>query len=242
MSMRKFLVCGGFYGSDKALEYLREAVNEYSPDGILVVGGIMPPTDRADEHTRLQYLERLFKLLGDTNIHAAVIPGTSDVPLHRFLGFAVNAEVDFPHVHVVHGTLDEEKDIAICGVGGNFAQAEDIRSPSLVYAKNTAEYLLRGLLRAEQSRKIMLLGQAPPGPLGGDQGSEVVGELINTFHPDLCAVLGPTSNRGYQRIAHTFVVNPGSITEGAAALVDWTKPVEQQVQMLDLAGQAVRKS
>lgn len=241
MTMRKFLVCGGFYGNDAALDYLRSALEDKKPDCVLVVGGIMPPADQADEKSRLTYLERFFKTLGDSGIHTAVIPGATDVPLHLFLGIAVNAEVDFPHVHIVHGTIDEEKDVAICGVGGNFTQAEDIRWPSLVYAKNTAEYLLRYLLRADQSRKVMLLGQAPPGPLGGDEGNQVVGDLIDTFHPDLCAVFGKTANRGFQRIAHTYVVNPGWISEGSAALVDWSKPADQQVEMLDLAGEAVKK-
>ncbi len=232
--MRKFLLCGGFYGSEQALQHLRQLVQEHRPDCILVVGGIMPKSDESDEKTRFGYLERFFKTLGDLNVHAAVIPGSDDVPLHLFLGLAVNTEVDFPHVHVVHGTVDEEKDVAICGVGGNFSQAEDVRSPSLVYAKNTAEYLLRGLLRAEQSRKVMLLGQAPPGPLGGEQGNAVVGDLIDSFHPDLCAVFGPTDHRGFQRIAHTFVVNPGWLRDGSAALVDWNKHVDEQVQLLDV--------
>jgi len=232
--MRRFLICGGLFGGEPALESLRRLVQEHRPDSVLVVGGIMPKQSEADEKTRLTFLERFFKTLGDLDIHAAVIPGTDDAPLHTFLGLAVNTEVDFPHVHVVHGSLDQEKDVAICGVGGTFSQAEDVRSPNLVYAKNTAEYLLRGLLRAEQSRKVMLLGQAPPGPLGGESGSTVVGDLIDSLHPDLCAVLGDTQHRGHQRIAHTFVVNPGLLRDGSAALVDWSKPVDEQVKLLDV--------
>jgi Icc-related predicted phosphoesterase len=100
-----------------------------------------------------------------------------------------------------------------------------------------AEYFSRMLWQAEQSRKILLLGSAPSGPLGGpSEEAEIAGQLINSCHPHLCAVGGKTERRGTQRIASTTIVNPGRLSDGSAAWFDWTRPRNEQVEILDLGG------
>jgi hypothetical protein len=232
--MRRWLVCGGFFGKPEALEYLKHLAREHRPDSLLVTGGIMTPSADPHQKERFSYLQQFFKELGSLNVHAAVIPGPDDVPLHEFFGFATDGEVDFPSVHIAHATPVIEGDVVILGLGGKLTQLEDATAPRLLHSKNAAEYYLRALLSADQSRKVLLLSEPPAGPLGGPAGNPIVGDLVDSFHPDLCAVLGPTSHRGTQRIAHTLVVNPGYFCDGSAALVDWSKPAEQQVSFLDV--------
>ena len=87
--------------------------------------------------------------------------------------------------------------------------------------------LARGAMRSsEKPRKVLLLPEPPPGPLGGPEGNLVVGDLIDWLRPSLCVVAGPTERRGVQRIASTSVVNPGHVADGSAAWLDWSRGEE----------------
>jgi Icc-related predicted phosphoesterase len=72
----------------------------------------------------------------------------------------------------------------------------------------------------------------------------MVSDLIDNLHPALCVVGGPAAGRGSQRLAGTLVVNPGYLAEGSVALVDWTRPAQEEVEFLDLRegiGRAIRR-
>jgi Icc-related predicted phosphoesterase len=170
-------------------------------------------------------------VLGKTGVFCAVIPGPAGEPLEEFYRFGMHAEINFPQVHIAHATLIENEDVALSGVGGSIGETALIGIDS--YSRTTTEFYLRSLWRAERPRKILLLPAAPPGPLGGAEGSSLVGELIDSWHPSLCVVAGQTALRGLQRIAHTLVINPGRLADGSAAWLDWNRPVEKQVEFLD---------
>jgi hypothetical protein len=174
------------------------------------------------------------------NVFAAVIPGEHDVPLREFLRLGIGAEVQNPKIHLVHATPTTGSDWAICGIGGHLTEWVDTGEHRVRVSRSTAEYFLRSLWQVEQSRKILLLAAPPSGPLGGsgEQG-ELAAELIDSYHPHLCAVGGQTEHRGVQRIAHTTIVNPGRLADGSAAWFDWTRPRNEQVEMLDLRGTPV---
>src|SRR3954454_4353313 len=40
-AMRRFLVCGGVHGQIESLEWLRKAVRQHRPDGVLFAGGVL---------------------------------------------------------------------------------------------------------------------------------------------------------------------------------------------------------
>ena len=61
-----------------------------------------------------------------------------------------------------------------------------------------------------------------------------MGELIDSYHPTLCVVGGPTKQCGSQRIANTLVVNPGHLADGWAAIFDWSQPAGKQVELMNL--------
>jgi Icc-related predicted phosphoesterase len=232
-------MCSGVYGKKSSLEFLREAVKDRNPDAILFAGGILAPSRQPTEKQTpwsmgredLLFCEEFFAVLGKTDVFSAVIPGPAGEPLDEFYRLGMHAEINFPHVHIAHATLIEKEDVALSGVGGSIGETPLLGIDS--YSRTTTEFYLRSLWRAKQPRKILLLPAPPPGPLGGSKGSSLVGELIDSWHPSLCVVAGQSSLRGLQRIAHTLGINPGCLADGSAAWLDWNRPVEEQVELLD---------
>jgi Icc-related predicted phosphoesterase len=237
-AMRRFLLCSGVYGKQSSLEFLREAVKNRNPDAVLFAGGILDPSRQCTEKQTpwslsredALFIEEFFAVLGKTGVFSAVIPGPAGEPLEEFYRLGMHAEIAFPQVHIAHATLIEKQDVALSGVGGSIGETALLGIES--YSRTTTEFHLRSLWRADQPRKILLLPAAPPGPLGGDEGVSLIGELIDSWHPSLCVVAGPSSLRGVLRIGHTQVINPGRLVDGSAAWLDWSRPVERQVEFL----------
>jgi Icc-related predicted phosphoesterase len=239
--MRRFLVCGGVHGRPWGLDVLRRAAGQRKPEAVLFVGGVLGglrqyaargSTPWALTHEDALFVERFFETLGELGVFAGVIPGPADTPLEEFLRIGMHAEVDFPGVHLAHATLISMGDLAVCGIGGRVGNGA-------VYDADTCsrvqvEYHLRSLRAARQPHRVLLLAAPPTGALGGADGSALVGELIDSLHPSLCAVGGPDGGRGSQRVARTLVVNPGHLAEGSAAWVDLGRPAAEAVEFLDL--------
>jgi hypothetical protein len=225
---------------------LGKAVEQRRPDGILFVGGILHPgteeqatglgkKDLTPDEAKL-YAE-FFLAVGKTDVFTALIPGYYDIPLREYLRLGIGAEVQNPKLHLVHASLALGSDFVISGMGGKLTEWVDTGEHRVRVSRGVAEYSLRMLWRAKQSRKILLLGSASSGPMGGTgEEGEIASELINSYHPHLCAVAGKTKSRGSQRIANTTIVNPGRLVDGSAAWFDWTRPRNEQVEMLDLSG------
>ena len=238
--MRRWLVCGGLDGSNEALETLAELIQQRRPEGVLVCGGLACakpwPSNPKEAHQRerehIQYWEQCFETLGRTQALVALIPGATDVPLKVFLRAAMDCEVDYPNLHVVHATLVGKQDVAIEGVGGHLCEHEDTEVPQVRLSRTMVEYYLRPLVTAQQPLKVLLVSEPPTGKLGGEEGHRLVNELIDSVRPRLCVALGPSTRRGWERVAHTTVVNPGRLSEGSAAWVDWSQPAHEQVELL----------
>jgi hypothetical protein len=238
--LRCFLICAGAEGKDDSLRWLEALARERRPDGILFAGGILAPAAQgdvragADDIPREDALcyQRFFETLGKLGVFTALVPGPQDRPLRGFLRLGMQAEVDFPTLHVVHACLTQENDTVFAGIGGQLTENADSCEMTVRCSRATAEYFLRKLWAAEQPRKVLLLGTAPRGALSGEEGSTVVGDLIDSYHPSLCVVAGPTAHRGTQRIAHTLVINPGRLADGSAAWLDWDRGTGQ-VELLD---------
>lgn len=231
--MKRFLIAGRLDGQHEALAKLQTLVRVRRPDGVLFAGGILGnnPMSHAEKPKRW---EDFFDGLGKLDVFTAVIPGAAEVPLWEFLRLATHAEVTYPNLHVVHAMLFEQGDVAVGGLGGELTEAEDQTEERLCYARGSAEYFLRALWQAEEPHKVLLLSVAPPGQLGGEAGNRISGDFIDSYHPSLCVVAGTTERRGFQRIAHTLVVNPGRLADGSVAWLDWNRSGEEQVELLGL--------
>jgi hypothetical protein len=239
--MRQFLICCGANGDSRSLDWLRLTVETRNPDGVLFAGGVLANNRRYVPRASTSwgmsredaiYVERFFRTLGQLRRFAAIIPGDSDVPLEEFLRLGMHAEIEFPCVHLVHANLTIEDGLAVCGIGGEMCEGPACELD--VCSRVMAEYYLRPLSLVPQPHKLLLLAHAPIGPLGGRTGSSLVSDLINSYHPSVCIVGGAPENRGVARIAHTLIVNPGKLSDGWAAWLDFNLPVENRVQLLNI--------
>ncbi|MBI2830601.1 MAG: hypothetical protein HYX81_05530 [Chloroflexi bacterium] len=227
--MKTFLACAGIYGSNAALNKLIQVANERNPDAILFAGGITGMDSNPFQKTA--FIGKFFETLGKINKFAVVIPGPNDAPLWEFLRAAVSSEITSPNVAVAHATVVTNGQVAAGGIGGLITESEDVGAPLIKHSHAAVEYFLRGLWKTRKSIKVLLLSELPPGKLAGNEGKGVVGELILTHHPAICVAPGKKKNRGFEQEAHGFVINPGLLSEGSAAWVDW---VNRKVEMLDL--------
>jgi Icc-related predicted phosphoesterase len=234
--MKRLLLCSGLYGKTNGIERLRQLAAERQPDAILFSGGILSPQRQVIERTTPwcltledeRFVQAFFKALGSLGVFSAVIPGPNFQPLDELCRLGMAGELDSPNVHMVHATLVEERDLAVCGLGVAIAEEALMREDS--YSRIRAHYFLRALRTSDKPRKILLLPEPPPGVLGGAEGNVVVGEIIDSLRPNLCVVAGQTERRGQQRIASTLVVNPGHLADGSAAWLDWS--MHDQVEFL----------
>jgi len=237
---RHLLLCGGLDGRPEALDWLRRAVAERRPDGVLFVGGIVSLDRQCAVKGTPWSLSRddallvgdFLKTLGQLGVFSAFIPGPVGVPLEEFLRLAMFAEDEFPLVHSAHATLVEHGDLAVTGLGGLLSEHPLCGIETAT--RTMAEYHLRPLRTVSRPRKVLLLAAPPMGALGGPRGSTLAGELIDSFHPELCVVAGDTVHRGVQRVAKTLIVNPGCLADGWVAWLDWNAPRDEQVEFVNL--------
>ncbi len=227
--MRRILACAGINGDEKALQKLLKVADSRRPDGILFAGGIVAPS--ADLAARVDAMTRFFDTLGRSGHTIGLIPGPHDSPLREFLRAAINSEVVFPNVFSVHATLTARGVVVLDGLGGILTEAEEADAPVIKYAHASVEYFLRSLWRVEGNIKFLLLSEPPTGQLAGQGGSSYVRELVKSYHPDFCFVGGEKKYRGMDEIGDTTVVNPGMLTEGSAAWIEWRY---RKVEMLDV--------
>jgi hypothetical protein len=238
--MRRCLLCSGVHGRQQSLDWLKQIVKERRPEGIFFVGGILDPERRCAARVTpwsltnddSLFILKFFRTLGGLGVFSAVIPGWTGEPMEEFLQLGMQAELESPHVHVAHATLLQEGEVAVCGIGGLIAEHPVLGADSC--SRTLTKYFLRSLGTAKQPRKVLLLSTPPPGRLGGLEGCPLVQELIDTYHPSLCVVGGSNERHGTERLGRTLVVNPGSLSDGHAAWLDWHQPIHKQVEFLDL--------
>jgi hypothetical protein len=239
--MRRFLVCSGVHGQIECLDWLERAVAQRLPDGILFAGGVLDrarryaPTSTTEfGHTKadVNFLMDFFSTLGRLGVFSAVIPGVHDAPLELFLRIGMNAELEYPSLHLVHATLIGAKDIAVIGLG---ACITDYASTGIgYYSRGLADYYLRSLWTTPKPRKVLLLPEPPQSWLGNIENRRIAEALMATFRPTLCVLGSPSHRLSAERMADTLVINPGHLCEGSAALLDWDHPAGKQVEFLDL--------
>lgn len=226
--MKRFLMCGGVHGSETALTWLCRLIRDRRPDAVLFAGGILhasreyEPCESEWGLTRddARFMERFFHTLGQMDVFAAVIPGPFDTPLVDFLRMGMNAESDYPSLHLADATPIEHGDLAILGLGGSLVEdgwhGVDSRE------RTWADYLLRSLDRSRRSRKLLMLPAAPRS-LGGGSANRLIDDLIDGHPADVCVAAGPSAQRGTRRIGDRWIINPGCLADGSAAWWDWDR-------------------
>ena len=239
--MKRYLVFAGLDGEVGSITALQQVIAERKPDCLLFAGGvgceacIGKDTSRPDlTPEQAARYEEFYHWLGNCGVPAAVIPGPFDVPLESFLKIGMNSEVEYGNVHLVEGSIWEAGEAAIVGAGGELTEHHTSVFPRVRLSRTMAEYGLRGLVCSDAGVKIMLLSTPISGRLGGDHGSPLAGELVDSFHPHLAVVGGDTKHRGVERVANSLIVNPGRLRDGSAAWIDWTRPANERVELMDV--------
>jgi Icc-related predicted phosphoesterase len=236
--MNTLLLCSGIRGKQRGLDCLRRAVETRRPAGVLFAGGVLA-LERCYEAkisnwgmTREDALfaERFFETLGELGVFSAVIPGAGDTPLEEFLRLGMHAEVEYPEVSLAHATLITRNGLAVTGLGGWVSEGAACEVDCC--PRSLARYYLRSLAAANQPHKVLLLARPPAGPSDSD-GSVLSAELIDSLHPSLCVAGDAGEGASVRRVVHTLVVNPGSLSEGRAAWLDWRLGAADRVELLD---------
>lgn len=240
--MRRFLLCSGIYGQAQALDRLEALVHERRPDAVLFVGGVL---QQAREHAPMLrgefgytkqdgiFVERFFATLGRLDVFSAILPGVFDAPIELFLHTGMKAELEYPGLHVVHATPMSDGDLAIFGLG---ASIDGYTDTNIGYCSWTlANYYLRPLATTEKPRTMLLLSEPLQSWHGEEENRRLTEALITSYHPQVCVLGRPCPSRGVERIASTLVISPGYLVDGCAAWLDWSRPRDHQVELIDLA-------
>jgi Metallophosphoesterase, calcineurin superfamily len=241
--MRRFLVCSGVDGRIESLEWLRKAVRQHRPDGVLFAGGVLdrertyePTSTTCWGHTRSDtlFLQSFFDSLGGLGVFSAIISGVFDAPLDQFLCLGMKAEIEYPGLHIVHAIPIEQGDVAVVGLGASITDytATDIG----YYSRSLADYYLRSLWTTSKPRTVLLLPEPPQSWRGEVEDRRLADALMTTYHPGVCVLGRSSKKRSVERVADTLVINPGHLSEGSAAWLDWDRPASEQVEFLDLQG------
>lgn len=238
--MKRFLVCGGLHGEEAGLIGLRRMVRDRRPDALFFAGGILAP-ERAEVPSTMawsgeapRFMEHFFDTLGELDVFAAILPGPFDTPLEEFLRLGMHMEKEYPSVRLAHANLIAVDGLAVGGIGGCLVENAGPEQDRCSHLR--ADYFLRSLDLSDEPRKILLLPSAPLS-LGGGADGWLIDSLIRSHSADLCVAAGATEHRGVQRIGRTLIVNPGCLTDGSAAWVDWRRHPGGHVEFLDLPAQ-----
>jgi uncharacterized protein len=203
-------------GSPAAVERLVAAADEHDTDAIAVVGDLSDGADPGGYRA-------LFHALAATGKPAYYVPGPGDAPLDAYYREAHAVERAHPNLRGVHGTaaLTPDGHITVAGLGGEIADepltGRD-ESERLRYPRVEAEYRLKALDELGEHDRVLLFWSRPAHKQHGSNGSETVGELVNTYRPRLVVCDG---GRGTETLGkHSLVVAPGSLGDGHYAIVN----------------------
>jgi Icc-related predicted phosphoesterase len=227
--MNSFLACAGMNGDETNLKKLVELAKTRNPDAILFAGGIVKAD--SDATSKRESVRQFFEILGKSTCLSLVIPGAQDAPLGEFMRSAINAEVTYSNVVSVHAAPYTKSNTFIIGLGGQATESEDATGPVIEYSHTSAEYWLRSLWHTAITMKVLLFSEPPAGKLSGNGGSALVDEFIKAYHPSICVVGGRKEHRGYEKEKHGLLVNPGWLSEGSAAWINWTDRIVQTIDL-----------
>lgn len=230
--MKRLLIGGRLDGQPESLECLYEQFRSHQPDA-LFIGGLWSGSHRVDRKMsprQTDFYRDFFTTIKTMRCPVFVLPGEHDVPLADFARLVMMAELDNEHLHCVHATPYESAGVHVVGVGGDLNEVIDTWNDRLRSSRSAAEYYFRHVTRTWAEHTILMLTTPPQGELSMALRSDLAGdnrlasEVIDSVHPKLAIAFGETEARGARRIASTWVVNPGRLSDGSAAVLDLSRP------------------
>jgi Icc-related predicted phosphoesterase len=215
--IQKLLAVGGVNGEVEVLEALLAGLRDDAVDAVTVVGDLGAPWSKADTY------RAIFKTLGQSELTAFWVPGRNDAPLGDYLRESYNMEIAYPKLRSVHATAVVGPDhVLFAGIGGDIADdPEVVRSEEALirYPGWEAEYRLKVLDEFKDYPKVFLFTTRPQHKGLGEEGSEVLAELINTYRPRLVVTAG--DEPAEERLGTSLLVAPGRLDRASYALIDF---------------------
>lgn len=214
----RFLVLGQIDGAVEALEGILRR-RPARVDGVAVVGDLGAPWSKPETY------RAVFRRLGGAGVPTFWVPGETDAPLANYLSESANAELAYPFLHGVHGSVASASDqVLVTGMGGLIEDDPEtirIEEALLRYPAWEVEYRLKVLREFDHPWYVLLFTTAPAHKGRGEPGSEVLAELIKTYNARMAVVPGEQST---ELLGKTLVVRPGLAHRGEYALVDLHEP------------------
>jgi Icc-related predicted phosphoesterase len=201
-------------GDLEALEKFVKVAPDTGADAVAVIGNLMPKTAKSRDYAAF------FRILSETHLPTAYIPGPEDAPIWEYLREAANTELVRPEMRNVHETFTFWKGpYLVAGVGGEILDdGEPEEKEALRYPAWVAEYHLKTLWELKDYPKIFLFYTRPSHKGLGEGGSHEVAHLIKTHNPLVTIVAG--RGQKHEMLGASWVVVPGDLSEGEYSLLD----------------------
>jgi Icc-related predicted phosphoesterase len=203
-----------------------------------------PVIEALDRESRLtgQSYANVFTLLGNLGVPVYLIPGEHDAPFTALAG-ALQAHWGTGRLILAHRAVHAlPGGDAVAGFGGLLTPAPDDARLLLHFpdwmAQNAFENLAAFSSVFREARRRIFLFAMPPraGHLdlhrGTHTGDSTLNTIIKTYKPNLVCCGGSDGTRGVEVIEGALVVRPGSLVEGAYAVVDLDR-MQAQLEWLD---------
>lgn len=202
------------------VERLTEALRELPVDdaAAAVLVGDISSDGSADS------FREVLRALGEAGLRVFWVPGPNDAPVTNYLRESYNVEVVFPKLRSVHGTFAFGPGyVLVAGIGGEIVDDPDAPREELErlrYPGWEAELRLKPLAELDEHPRLFLFSTRPRHKGQGEQGSQTVAELINTYRPRTVIVPADGGETRSEVLGRSHVVEVADLATAGAVTVD----------------------
>jgi Icc-related predicted phosphoesterase len=242
----KLLCLSDYSGAEEILPSIPTLVQEEDPDFIFYCGGSMkgelrlaeyqmarrfhskPSLDNAEIQKEMkvdtEYLRQFILALADTQKTIYMVPGYNDAPESTYFKTAYDFARIYPNLRPAHEMLYREDPFMVAGFGGEMSESDDEREFILQYSRPWIEFASRRL-QYFTGDKILLFHSPPVCRLDVSEGEHcgvlLINEMIEKLSPKLVVCGRATSGQGMVKMGGAVIVNPGPVSKGHYAVVDF---------------------
>lgn len=242
----KFLCLSDYRGASEILPVLPGVIQAEDPDIIFYCGGSMKGEKRLAEYEAArrfhskpdinipevqkeiaqdtEHLQQFLLTLADTQKVIYAVPGYYDASESVYFKTIYNYAHIYPNLRPAHEMMHREDQFMVAGFGGDMNISEDNREFVLQYSRVWVEFALRRL-EYFPGEKILLFHSPPVCRLDNSDGEHcgvlLINEIIEKVSPRLVLCGRARSGQGTVKMGTAVVVNPGPLSGGNYAVIDY---------------------
>ncbi len=242
----KLLCLSDYGGAEEVLPAIPELIQNEDPDFIFYCGGSMKGEKRLAEYQMArrfhskpsmdnpeikeemkadaEHLRKFILALTDSQKTVYMVPGYNDAPESTYFKIAYDFARIYPTLHPAHEMLYREDQFMVAGFGGEISESDDEREFILQYSRPWIEFASRRL-QYFAGEKVLLFHSPPVCRLDQSDGEHcgvlLINEMIEKLSPKLVLCGRATSGQGTVKMGGAVVVNPGPISKGHYAVIDF---------------------